>query len=389
MSSPKFSWPVDPEQYASSPVPSLQDWEGLWKAWDTVTRGMVPQEELHAKPIKLRNACIFYLGHIPTFLDIHLTRATGVESTGPSYYPTIFERGIDPDVDNPELCHAHSEIPDSWPPFDEILDFQECVRSRVRMVIESGQAKADRKVARAMWIGFEHEIMHLETFLYMLLQSDKTLSPTGMEIPDFETMAIKAREQAIENEWFIIPDHEIQVGLDDPENDLGPDRYFGWDNERPARRVKVPSFVAQARPISNGDYAKFLEENQIQKIPASWSQDWICRNGTGSTHRQNGKADGYANGHSTGKVTRNDTVNASDSYLAGKSVRTAYGLIPLKFTLDWPVFASYDDLASFAKWMDARIPTADEVRSIYSYVNQTKERDTENVIGKTISAVNG
>jgi hypothetical protein len=39
----------------------------LWAAWDTVTRAMVPQEELMNKPIKLRNNLIFYLGHIPTF----------------------------------------------------------------------------------------------------------------------------------------------------------------------------------------------------------------------------------------------------------------------------------------------------------------------------------
>ena len=68
------------------------------------------------KPIKLRNACIFYLGHIPTFLDIQLTnKTTGEPATEPAHYWDIFERGIDPDVDNPEMCHDHSEVPDEWP----------------------------------------------------------------------------------------------------------------------------------------------------------------------------------------------------------------------------------------------------------------------------------
>jgi len=390
MSSPKFSWPVNPEQYASNPVPSLQDWEGLWKAWDTVTRGMVPQDELLSKPIKLRNACIFYLGHIPAFLDTHLTRATGAKPTEPSYYATIFERGIDPDVDNPDLCHAHSEIPDTWPPSDEILDFQERVRARVRTLMKSGQVAASRKVARAMWIGFEHEVMHLETFLYMLLQSDKTLPPTGTESPDFHGKATKARKQATKNEWFTVPENEIQVGLDDPENDLGPDRYFGWDNERPPRSVTVPSFSAQARPITNGEYAKYLEENQIKEIPASWSQAEAYGNGSVHGSAQNGHLNGYSNGHINGCMPGDYvSTNASDSYLAGKSVRTVYGPVSLAYALDWPIFASYDELAGFAKWMDSRIPTADEVRSIYAFVNQIKGRDTENVIGKTISAVNG
>ena len=55
-------------QYAADPIPSLEEYHSLWTAWDIVTRGMVPREELLSKPIKLRNALIFYLGHTPAFL---------------------------------------------------------------------------------------------------------------------------------------------------------------------------------------------------------------------------------------------------------------------------------------------------------------------------------
>ena len=143
--------------YAAKPVPSLHEFEQLWTAWNVVTRRMIPEEELLSKPIKLRNCCLFYLGHIPTFLDIHLTRATGSAPTEPSFYYQIFERGIDPDVDNPEQCHAHSEIPDEWPPLDQILGYQESVRTRARLLYQNRRVETDRKVGRAMWIGFEHE----------------------------------------------------------------------------------------------------------------------------------------------------------------------------------------------------------------------------------------
>lgn len=62
-----FKWHTKPELYAPKPVPTIPEWEELWAAWDTVTRGMLPQEELMAKPIQLRNNLIFYFGHIPTF----------------------------------------------------------------------------------------------------------------------------------------------------------------------------------------------------------------------------------------------------------------------------------------------------------------------------------
>lgn len=59
---------MNPSQYAAHPVPTLDEFQSLWTAWDTVTKTMIPREELWSKPIKLRNALIFYLGHIPTFL---------------------------------------------------------------------------------------------------------------------------------------------------------------------------------------------------------------------------------------------------------------------------------------------------------------------------------
>lgn len=221
---------TDPAVYAQSIVPTLDDWKGLWTEWDTVTRSMIPETEMHEKPIKLRNACIFYLGHIPTFMDIQLTKATKEPSTEPSYYPQIFERGIDPDVDNPEQCHAHSETPDEWPPLEEILEYQDRVREKVRRLTQTRDMP--RHFARALWIGFEHEIMHLETLLYMLLQSDRTLPPTK-HTPDFEGAAKLAETARVPNQWFLIPEQRITIGLDDPEDNSGPDHHFGWWVEFP------------------------------------------------------------------------------------------------------------------------------------------------------------
>ena len=152
-----MKYPSKPSEYAAQPVPTCGEFEQLWAAWDLVTRHMIPDQELLSKPIKLRNCCLFYLGHIPAFLDIHLTRATGEAPTQPAFYHQIFERGIDPDVDNPENCHAHSEIPDEWPPTEEILAYQARVRARARSLYQNKVVEANRKIGRAMWIGFEHE----------------------------------------------------------------------------------------------------------------------------------------------------------------------------------------------------------------------------------------
>ena len=377
----RVSLPTNPSEYAVGPVPSIREWQELWTLWDTATRAMIPAEELMEKPIKLRNNLIFYLGHIPAFADIHMTRATAGKPTDPAYYHSTFERGIDPDVDNPEVCHQHSEIPDTWPPLEEMLAYQARVRSRVTSLTEA--ANDDRKVARAVWLAFEHEAMHLETFLYMLLQSERVLPPPGWPTPDFKALAAEAELSRVTNKWYHVTSTTLTLGLDDPENDLGPDRYFGWDNERPPRKVTVGAFEAQARPVSNGDYAKFLDATTtFGPLPASWT---TC-----------GPKDGLSNGYA-GEASKNGsschvehTQNGVDrkSFTEGKFVRTVYGPVPLQLALDWPVMASYDELAAYAKWAGGRIPTLEEAHSIYNYVEMRKDEAIE-VPNSLISAVNG
>ena len=157
LSLPPFSFALDPASYAAQPVPTLKEFQQLWAAWDTVTRHMIPENELLSKPIKLRNCCLFYLGHIPTFLDIQVTKATNGSPTHPAFYTEIFERGIDPDVDNPEICHAHSEIPDAWPSLHDILTFQDCVRQRVSLLYNNNAVEKNKLLGRCLWLGFEHE----------------------------------------------------------------------------------------------------------------------------------------------------------------------------------------------------------------------------------------
>lgn len=329
---------------------------------------MIPDEELFDKPIKLRNACIFYLGHIPTFFDMKLVEATGMKPTEPEYFTKIFERGIDPDVDDPEQCHAHSEIPDTWPALETILKYQQSVRQRVIDMYKAGVPEKDNWAARALWLGFEHEVMHLETLLYMLIQSDKTLPPPDVVAPDWEAMAALAHENSVPNQWFDIPEQTLTVGLDDPDTADGPMRYFGWDCEKPSYDVNVPALKASARPITNGEYARYLSATNSEKIPASWMVDTSARPDSAK-----GQLNGDADIH---------------DFIHGKAVRTVFGPVPLKFALDWPVSASYDELSGCAAYMGGRIPTMEESRSIYEHSAAIKRREATKANSKTIPAVN-
>lgn len=386
---------LERSQYAGSTLPTLDDWRALWSTWDTVTQRMLPDEELLDKPIKLRNACIFYLGHIPTFLDIQLTKTTKQPLTEPSSYSAIFERGIDPDVDNPEHCHSHSEIPEEWPKQADILQYQGNVRARLTRLYDHGPEEIPRDVARAIWVGYEHELMHMETLLYMMLQSDKTLPPPHIPQPDFRALAQRAYSERTANEWFSIPEQHVLVGMNDPEKDESFKGHFGWDNEKPARKVHVKAFQAKGRPITNEEYAHYMYETKVSEMPACWAEapQTHVNGGNGTSHEHtNGQANGHTNGHVNGHVNGGHETGSTllpSSFLKDKTVRTIYGLVPLEYALDWPVFASYDELAGCAAWMGGRIPTFEEARSVYAYVDYLKKKEAERKLGKTVPAVNG
>lgn len=110
-------------------------------------------------------------------------------------------------------------------------------------------------------------------------------------------------------------------------------------------------------------------------------------NGYTNGHTNNGHTNGHSNGYCNGHV--NGFSKIPESFFEGKAVRTFYGLVPLKYALDWPIFASYDELAGCASWMGGRIPTVEEARSIYSYVHVQKKLQAEKKLGKTVPAVNG
>ena len=179
------------------------------------------------------------------------------------------------------------------------------------------------------------------------------------------------------NQWIRIPAQTLTIGMDDPENEKGPDRYFGWDNEKPKRRTNVHAFDAKARPLTNGDFARFLSVNNDCDVPASWTSSLKRNSSDPNKEPSNGS---YINGADS---------SLTEVFLNGKFVRTVFGPVPLKHALHWPVMASYDELARCAKWMNGRIPTAEEVRSIYHYVDTNRREERGSILTKETSALNG
>ncbi|KIO25639.1 hypothetical protein M407DRAFT_236775 [Tulasnella calospora MUT 4182] len=351
-----------------SPVPTLAEWSTLWSAWDTITVGMIPPSMLHIKPIHLRHKCLFYLGHIPTFLDIHLTRVlrrmgkNEERHTEPEHFKDIFERGIDPDVDDPSSIHPHSEVPDKdedWPALEEVLAFRDRVRARLTRVYEEhgierkgepGVRDFPRALARVLWMTWEHEAWHAETILWMLIQKagdiDGTLPPPGFAKPQWETLKkLPEWSQPIPASTITLEAGlEVSLGHDDIEAEdsfeqvNSPTHEFGWDNESPKRTGKLgeKAVKIETKPVLNGEFYEFWMKERKDggfALPANWALD------------------------SEGNV----------------QVRTLYGPVPMSVAANWPFVSAYDDLDAFAKWKGGRLPNEVELRAYMDMYEGSEE----------------
>jgi formylglycine-generating enzyme required for sulfatase activity len=184
---------------------------------------------------------------------------------------------------------------------------------------------------------FEHEAMHLETLLYMLLQRGGcgTVPPSGFTEPSWSSLA---------DTWTMNPKptsptvalgpETVTLGHDDIEAEDGDpdkstrvsDHEFGWDNESPSRQVHVGEFKIEWRPVTNGEYLEFYKG--AGKGKATYPASWVEVEGE----------------------TR---------------VRTLYGPIPMSVALDWPVMTTYSNLSVYAEVKGGRLPTEAELRLFF------------------------
>ena len=117
----------------------------VWARTDRIFDLLAPEGFL-AQPIVLRHPFIFYVGHLPAFAWNHVGGGVlGRPSFNPGF-DELFSRGIDPDVDDPTRCHAHPDVPDTWPALPEVLAYRDRVRAALLDSVEMVSARAGREL---------------------------------------------------------------------------------------------------------------------------------------------------------------------------------------------------------------------------------------------------
>jgi ergothioneine biosynthesis protein EgtB len=300
--------------------------ERVWTRTDELF-GLLAPGALAAQPIALRQPFIFYMGHLPAFAWNQVCR--GVLGW-PSFDPALddlFARGIDP----MEADGFRPPPPDAWPSEDRVIAYRDRVRDALRDASEELLARAptDGDVlvqnARIASVALEHELMHHETFLYMLQQLPPELKVRPPSLPPLE------HDGAAAPRTVEVPAGEVRLGAD---FETLP---FGWDNEFGRAEVKVQGFEIDATPVRNRDFLEFVDEGGYTRRELWGEADWAWRERHGIRHPAVWRTEGR-----------------------GFTQQTLFEDVPLDRAGDWPVFVSWAEASAFCRWRGSRLPTEAE-----------------------------
>jgi formylglycine-generating enzyme required for sulfatase activity len=290
---------------------------------------LVAPEAILTRPISLRHPFIFYVGHLAAFTWTHLCRGVLGRASFQPYFDEIFDRGIDPEVDEPEHCHPHGEVPDRWPKLNEVIAY----RDRVRAAVIDGLAEVDMDEARGVMaqrgrvvaMAIEHEVMHQETLLYMVQQ----LPPEQIRRP---SQGVHYRfDEGLRPRMVEIPGGVVSLGA------AFESLAFGWDNEFTQARLSVPDFAIDSVPVSNGRFLAFVETGGYDRAEFWEESDWAWKQRTRLAHPS--------------FWSRRDGV---------WWYRTLFEFVPLVYVSAWPVSVSLAEARAYARWAGARLPSEAE-----------------------------
>jgi 5-histidylcysteine sulfoxide synthase/putative 4-mercaptohistidine N1-methyltranferase len=219
---------------------------------------------------QLRHPMVFYYGHTAS-LYVNKLRVAGL-LTAPvnPWFERIFETGVDEmswdDMSKNEM---------QWPAVREVTDYRRSVYRLVRDLIETHPGLADghppigwEHPLWALFLGFEHERIHLETSAVLLRELPLGLlrRPAAWPVPHPGVSEHPAPPPAAAAPELVkIPGGSLNLGK--PRDWPG----YGWDNEYGERHAEVRPFRCSRQLVSNGDFHAFVAAGGYREA-GHWSE---------------------------------------------------------------------------------------------------------------------
>ena len=217
----------------------------------------------------------------------------------------------------------------SRPTLESVFEYRNAIDERIEALMTS--CEVDARLLDVIELGLHHEQQHQELILTDL-KHHLWKNPLR---PAYRTKLDDARGSSapLSPVRFIErPEGIAQIGADA--------EGFAFDNERPRHRVWLTSFAIAQRPVTCGEYLRFIEDGGYAR-PELWLSDgWDARS------REGWEAPLY-------------WERERENHDSGWQVFTLDGMRPV--APDEPVaHVSYYEADAYARWAHARLPTEAE-----------------------------
>jgi len=258
--------------------------QNTWDLTDTLFSALRDDSVFYSIPDKLRRPLIFYFAH-PAAVYANKMHLAGLIDMVDPFLQKLFETGVDEmswdDMDELQDC----DFP--WPDVAEAQAFRLKCKAAVEECIKGMKPPCEEEITMrsplwALFMGFEHEKIHLETssVLFRQLPVSSVVRPITWKYAG--TLA-PAPAAAPSNELVSVPAGVAVLGkpVDFPS--------FGWDNEYGVRKVDVPTFKASKFLVTNAEFLPFVlaggyKQKQYWVSPAGDDEGWRWVTYRNATH---------------------------------------------------------------------------------------------------------
>jgi len=283
---------------------------------------MLSPETYLWRPIPLRNPIVFYEGHLPAFsANTLLKKGLGRPAIDPRL-DLLFARGIDPE----DEASAEPRVKDAWPSRVQVREYGRLVDAAIVEALNLVEVEAEKAgLAELAYAILEHEAMHQETVLYMWHEMPHRCKARLVD----DLPSGTARDRCPAPHRVRIPAGVAKLGA------VRDEIPFGWDNEFPPCRVRVPAFEIDVHNITNGEFMAFVEAGAYgdRDLWSAEAWSWLQEKSIEHPHFWSRQGGAW--------VWR--------------------GMFELtKLPLGWPVYVSQAEASAYARWTGRRLPTEAE-----------------------------
>jgi ergothioneine biosynthesis protein EgtB len=146
----------------------------------------------------------------------------------------------------------------SRPTVAEVLDY----RVHVDREMVALCAEADQELRALVTLGLNHEQQHQE----LILTDIKHVLAQNPLHPAYSADAADTGGEAGPLSWHAFPGGVAEIGVPGSDPGGAPDgdhraERFAFDNETPRHRVWLEDFEIASRPVTNGEYRAFIDDN--------------------------------------------------------------------------------------------------------------------------------